>query len=102
RRRAGGGGAPALARQAVGRGREPLSQRGARRRDRDRGGREGRREGEDRSREDGGRSDVMIQAETVLDVADNSGARKVLCIKVLAGRKPKHATVGDAIVASTK
>ena len=44
----------------------------------------------------------MIQAETVLDVADNSGARKVLCIKVLGGSKRKYATVGDIIVVSVK
>ena len=44
----------------------------------------------------------MIQAETVLDVADNSGARKVLCIKVLGGSKRKYATVGDVIVVSVK
>jgi len=44
----------------------------------------------------------MIQAETVLDVADNSGARKVLCIKVLGGSKRKYATVGDVIVVSIK
>jgi large subunit ribosomal protein L14 len=44
----------------------------------------------------------MIQAETVLDVADNSGARKVLCIKVLGGSKRRYATVGDVIVVSVK
>ena len=44
----------------------------------------------------------MIQAETVLDVADNSGARKVLCIKVLGGSKRKYASVGDVIVVSIK
>jgi len=44
----------------------------------------------------------MIQAETVLDVADNSGARKVLCIKVLGGSKRKYASVGDVIVVSVK
>ncbi len=44
----------------------------------------------------------MIQVETVLDVADNSGARKVLCIKVLGGSKRKYASVGDVIVVSVK
>ena len=44
----------------------------------------------------------MIQAETVLDVADNSGARKVLCIKVLGGSKRKYASIGDIIVVSVK
>jgi len=44
----------------------------------------------------------VIQAETVLDVADNSGARKVLCIKVLGGSKRKYASVGDVIVVSVK
>jgi large subunit ribosomal protein L14 len=40
--------------------------------------------------------------ESVLDVADNSGARRVLCIKVLGGSKRKYATVGDTIVVSVK
>jgi large subunit ribosomal protein L14 len=44
----------------------------------------------------------MIQVESVLDVADNSGARKVLCIKVLGGSKRKYASIGDVIVASVK
>src|ERR671938_615358 len=44
----------------------------------------------------------MIQMETNLDVADNSGARRVLCIKVLGGSKRKYATVGDTIVVSVK
>lgn len=44
----------------------------------------------------------MIQAETILDVADNSGARKVLCIKVLGGTRRRYATVGDIIVVSVK
>jgi large subunit ribosomal protein L14 len=44
----------------------------------------------------------MVQAETVLDVADNSGARKVLCIKVLGGTKRKYASLGDIIVVSVK
>ncbi len=44
----------------------------------------------------------MIQVESVLDVADNSGARKVLCIKVLGGSKRKYASVGDVIVVAVK
>ena len=44
----------------------------------------------------------MIQMETNLDVADNSGARRVQCIKVLGGSKRKYATVGDIIVVSVK
>jgi len=44
----------------------------------------------------------MIQVESVLDVADNSGARKVLCIKVLGGSRRKYASVGDIIVVSVK
>ena len=36
----------------------------------------------------------MIQTETVLDVADNSGARKVLCIKVLGGTRRRYASIG--------
>ena len=44
----------------------------------------------------------MIQNETNLDVADNSGARRVQCIKVLGGSKRKYAGVGDIIVVSVK
>ena len=44
----------------------------------------------------------MIQVETMLDVADNSGARKVQCIKVLGGSKRRYASVGDIIVVSVK
>ena len=44
----------------------------------------------------------MIQMETNLDVADNSGARRVQCIKVLGGSKRKYASVGDIIVVSVK
>ena len=44
----------------------------------------------------------MIQAETILDVADNSGARKVLCIKVLGGTRRKYASIGDVIIVSVK
>ena len=42
----------------------------------------------------------MIQMQTNLDVADNSGARRVMCIKVLGGSKRKYASVGDIIVVS--
>lgn len=44
----------------------------------------------------------MIQMQTNLDVADNSGARRVQCIKVLGGSKRKYAHVGDIIVVSVK
>ena len=44
----------------------------------------------------------MIQMQTNLDVADNSGARRVMCIKVLGGSKRKYAGVGDVIVVSIK
>ena len=44
----------------------------------------------------------MIQQETNLEVADNSGARRVQCIKVLGGSKRKYASVGDIIVVSVK
>jgi len=44
----------------------------------------------------------MIQAETRLTVADNSGAKEVYCIKVLGGSKRKFATIGDIIVVSIK
>ena len=44
----------------------------------------------------------MIQVQTNLDVADNSGARRVMCIKVLGGSKRKYAGVGDIIVVSVK
>jgi large subunit ribosomal protein L14 len=44
----------------------------------------------------------MIQVESVLEVADNSGARKVQCIKVLGGSKRKYASVGDIIKVSVK
>jgi large subunit ribosomal protein L14 len=44
----------------------------------------------------------MIQLRTVLDVADNSGARKVQCIKVLGGSKRRYATVGDIIVVAVR
>ena len=44
----------------------------------------------------------MIQQQTNLDVADNSGAKRVMCIKVLGGSKRKYASVGDVIVVSVK
>ncbi len=44
----------------------------------------------------------MIQVETRLSVADNSGAKEVLCIKVLGGSKRRYASVGDVIVVSIK
>ena len=44
----------------------------------------------------------MIQMQTNLDVADNSGARRVQCIKVLGGSKRRYASVGDVIVVSVK
>ena len=44
----------------------------------------------------------MVQMRTVLSVADNSGARKVMCIKVLGGSRRRYATVGDIIVVAVK
>ena len=44
----------------------------------------------------------MIQMQTNLEVADNSGARRVMCIKVLGGSKRRYASIGDTIVASVK
>ena len=44
----------------------------------------------------------MIQQESVLNVADNSGAKKIKCIRVLGGSKRKFARIGDVIVASVK
>ena len=44
----------------------------------------------------------MIQVESILEVADNSGAKKVLCIKVLGGSKRKYASVGDIIKVSVR
>jgi large subunit ribosomal protein L14 len=44
----------------------------------------------------------MIQVESNLEVADNSGARRVQCIKVLGGSKRKYASIGDTIVVSVK
>lgn len=44
----------------------------------------------------------MIQVQSHLDVADNSGARRVMCVKVLGGSKRKYASIGDIIVVSVK
>jgi len=44
----------------------------------------------------------MIQMQTILNVADNSGAKKVFCIKVLGGSKRRYASVGDVIVVAVK
>ena len=44
----------------------------------------------------------MIQTQTILEIADNSGARKVMCIKVLGGSKRRYARVGDIIKAAIK
>jgi large subunit ribosomal protein L14 len=44
----------------------------------------------------------MVQMQTVLDVVDNSGAKKIQCIKVLGGSKRKYARLGDLIIASVK
>lgn len=44
----------------------------------------------------------MIQQQTYLDIADNSGAKKIMCIRVLKGSKARYARVGDIIVAAVK
>ena len=44
----------------------------------------------------------MIQMQTVLNVADNSGAKKVACIKVLGGSRRRYASLGDVIVIAVK
>ena len=44
----------------------------------------------------------MIQQETRLKVADNTGAKEVLCFKVLGGSKRKYATIGDQVVITVK
>ena len=44
----------------------------------------------------------MIQNQTVLESADNSGAKRLMCIKVLGGSRRRYARVGDIIVASVK
>ena len=45
---------------------------------------------------------AMIQMQSLLDVADNSGAKKVMCVKVLGGSKRRYASVGDIIVVSVR
>jgi large subunit ribosomal protein L14 len=44
----------------------------------------------------------MVQTTTTLDVADNSGAKKIMCIRVLGGTRRKYASLGDIIVVSIK
>lgn len=44
----------------------------------------------------------MIQEQTILDVADNTGAKQAMCIKVLGGSRRRYASVGDVIIASVK
>lgn len=44
----------------------------------------------------------MIQTESVLNVADNSGAKRVLCIRVLGGSRKRYASIGDVIVVTVK
>jgi len=44
----------------------------------------------------------MIQTETVLNVADNSGTRKVLCMRVLGGSRKRYASIGDVIIVAVK
>ena len=44
----------------------------------------------------------MIQTETILNVADNSGAKKILCIRVLGGTRRRYAKAGDVIIVSVK
>jgi len=44
----------------------------------------------------------MIQSETILTVADNSGAKEVYCIKILGGSRRRYATIGDIVVVSVK
>lgn len=44
----------------------------------------------------------MIQMQSIMDVADNSGAKKVQCIKVLGGSKRRSASIGDVVVVSVK
>ena len=44
----------------------------------------------------------MIQMRTILEVADNSGAKRVMCVKVLGGSRRRYASVGDVIVVSIK
>ncbi|MEW6378824.1 MAG: 50S ribosomal protein L14 [bacterium] len=44
----------------------------------------------------------MVQLQTMLDVADNTGAKRVMCIKVLGGSRKRYATIGDVIVVTVK
>jgi large subunit ribosomal protein L14 len=44
----------------------------------------------------------MIQQQTILEVADNSGAKKLMCVKVLGGSRRRYATIGDVIVVSVR
>ena len=44
----------------------------------------------------------MIQTQSILEVADNSGGKKIMCIKVLGGSRRKYGSVGDMIIASVK
>ncbi len=44
----------------------------------------------------------MIQGQTILDVADNTGAKQAMCIKVLGGSRRRYASLGDVIIASVK
>lgn len=44
----------------------------------------------------------MIQTQTILQVADNSGARQLMCIRILGGSKRRYATIGDVIIAVVK
>jgi large subunit ribosomal protein L14 len=44
----------------------------------------------------------MIQLKSILEVADNSGARRVICVKVLGGSRRRYATIGDIIVVAVK
>ncbi|MCK5595502.1 50S ribosomal protein L14 [bacterium] len=44
----------------------------------------------------------MIQAQTILNVADNSGAKRLMCFKVLGGTRKRYARIGDIVVASVK
>jgi large subunit ribosomal protein L14 len=47
-------------------------------------------------------SEVMIQQQTYLDVADNTGAKEIMCFKVLGGTKRRYAGLGDVVIASVK
>ena len=44
----------------------------------------------------------MIQLKTILNVADNSGARRVVCVKVLGGSRRRYASIGDIVVVAVK